>query len=71
MNEWANAGLRRLGIAGLRQQDGGEGREAQPDAARLRLRGEGEGRRGEGLPRHRLLRRRPRPHCQGRSMAGE
>jgi hypothetical protein len=66
-----NVGVRRVCSAGLGEQDSGEGRTAEPDAARLRLRREGEGRRGEGLPRHRLLRRRARPHCQGRGLAGE
>ncbi|KAJ1263518.1 hypothetical protein BS78_09G191400 [Paspalum vaginatum] len=63
-------GVRRLGAPGLHgQQHGGEGREAEPDAARLRLHREGQGRGGEGVPRHRLLRRRARAHGQGRRVA--
>ncbi|KAL5682607.1 hypothetical protein ACJX0J_008992, partial [Zea mays] len=64
-------GLRRLRARQLHQgEHGGEGRQAQPHAGRLRRHRRHQGGAGEALPGDRLLRRHPRHRRQGRRLAG-
>uniref|UniRef100_A0A0A8YBM2 Plant heme peroxidase family profile domain-containing protein n=1 Tax=Arundo donax TaxID=35708 RepID=A0A0A8YBM2_ARUDO len=55
---------RRRATAGA-QGGAGHGGEQVPAAGGVRHGGDGQGRRGEQVPRHRLLRRRPRPRRPG------
>jgi hypothetical protein len=72
------AGLRRVhpdradGQRRRRRAQGGarHGGEQEPGAGGVRHGGAGQGRRGEQVPRRRLLRRRPRPRRPGLRPAG-